>query len=248
MSRRPRSGGRGSRGSGFARPAILGTTSYSAANYFSTATPGGVAGVASGFWVAGLCTLTTISGSNNQFLASRLTTTPGNLGWYLRVATGTAFAFSAVSGAASFVVAPTYTLSGSDVGKTHMLVGVHDGTTARLYVARAEISTGTAITGYSPAPSSPQLLGERVSTSQPFSQGIIHGAAGGHAVPTLAQVQAYFDAVKLAKRMVAMPSVQTDHIWNTTSAGTISDEVGSDNLTMTGTLTAARTQPIAWAW
>lgn len=250
MSRRPRisGGGRSSRSGGSVAAPLLGYSGLSNSVFASTANPGGVAGIGTGFWGAALFRIDASGSSTTRYIVAR--STGGPLGWLIRTLTTNAtLMFGAVNGAAALVSSPTYAVQASDIGKVHLAVGVHDGSNVRLYVARAEVGSGTPITGYTAATTLTRM-GANPAGSNGATNMTIFGWAGGHAVPTLAQVQAYFDAVKSARRIVAMPGVATTGAWPVgTSLATVTEtQAGTDNMTVTGTPTLAMVSAPVWGW
>ena len=231
-------GARGGRG-GVVQQRITGATSFDGSNYFSTAS--GIAGVDTGFWVAVLFMLNSTASSTTRYLGR---TTSASAGWFLQtLTTHGSLRFLATAADTTQKIAPVYTVQASDYGKLMMAVGVHEGAAnvVKLYVNRAQVGTSTACTGYT-APTATNRIGDT------FSSGHIFGAAGGHGVPALADIQAYFDAVKSARQMVAMSGVTTGRVWRCDRASTLTDVVGgSATMTVTGALTTTR-QPYAWGW
>jgi hypothetical protein len=250
MSRRfiasRRGGARGvGSGGGPVRP-MLGLRGFTAStDYASTAT--GIAGDAAGFWKAVLFSPDSQAvASASRTLDSKIAGTPN--GYEFRT-TGThsALVFSATSGAGGFISAPSFTLTAGHMGKDVLAVGVHTGSVLRLYVDAVESGSGTAITGYT-ASANAQRMGGRAINTQPASDTVIYGCAGGHGVPSLAQVQQYFADVKAARALVAMAGVTTGGAWNVVSATSVVDSVAADNMTVTGTLTLVTRTTKAWSW
>lgn len=249
MSRRLRAGrggrGRGGRGGSGALGPLLGLSDMTVANYAQTAAPGGVGTAAAPYWVAVLASITSQAASATRVL---LASNQSASGWEFRTNGFNATAgFYANNGAGTLVVSPLFTVTAGHVGKELLLVGVHDGTVLRLYVDALEVSSGTAITGYTPHVGR-MRLGQRPTGTLPATDITLYGWAGGHAAPSLAQVQQYFADVKAARRMVAMAGVTTQSIWNVTDIVSVLDSVGTDHMPVTGTPTLVTKPTPTWSW
>ena len=178
--------------------ALIGATGFTTGDRYATTAPGGEAGVVGGFWAAALFKLSVQSG--NRVITGTIS---GTAGWSIDTAAGppTAIVMTATNGVPGFVEAPRYTILPADLGKIMMAVGVHDGSNVRLYVNRLEVGTGTAITGYT-AGSGAQGIGAR-GAGGAFTGGTIFGVTAGRGTKTLAQIQAMFDDVKIARDILA---------------------------------------------
>lgn len=171
---------------------LYGLTGFSSANYYATQNPGGEAGVATGFGAATLFTLSPYS-AVNPGLAGR---DSGALGWVHYADTGPDLRFSCSNGS-TFISAPARRIQPSDHGRIVLHIGVHTGAAnlVRSYCDRIEIGAGTAITAFSAA-----AVEQRIGRTQQAGLTPWPGAILGHmtfrGVPTLAQIQAYYDAVR----------------------------------------------------
>lgn len=237
-------------GSAFAHAApltLVGHKDWTTSNYQATANPGGIAGTDTpGFWVSALITLDSQAVASGQ---RQIVQRHGGNGWALRVDGTNASLFGGfVNSALAFVYTPSIALTAGMVGQTHVATIVHDGSFVRLYWDQAEVGSGTAITGFNSV-SGPMNIGSRPGFYAADGW-TIHGIAGGHAVPSLAQVQAHHAACKAALAMVADPAVTTQDFWNADLTGDsfVSDS-GTDDATKTGAaLTAVTTTTPTWGF
>jgi hypothetical protein len=214
-----------------------GVGGLSAANYYNTTA--GMVGTAAGFWIACLIKI------DSQQVASA-TRQP----FRLSASAGAQFRIGTTNAQLTFVVYDAgvvarssggFNFTATELGKLHLLVGVHDGNVAHLYVARNEIGAGVACVGYA-ASTALNRLGDLCDGQTIF------GGACGNSVPTLAHVQAYFDKVKAAGKMVPMDGVATNSVWNLNAATpTIADDYGAVPLTRVGAPAAIHHQ-VQWAW
>jgi hypothetical protein len=219
---------------------MLGLTGICNPNALQTATPGGIAGQAAGFWVACVVRPTAL-GSGNYWL----TRIAAAAGWGLLQNGASTLVFRCANGVGTLVSSPNFTLTGltnTIVG----VVGVHDGTTVRLYANRAEVGSGTAITGFT-AHSNRTYVGAAGSASAFLD---FFGAAGGTGVPSASDVATWFDLVKANRQIQNMPgSAVTTNKWIPNSGATAPvDSVGSSNFSITGSLTLASVGGTAWSW
>lgn len=177
---------------------MVGATGWTGSDYCQTANPGGEAGDAGGFGVVVLMTIKSQAVSS----ASRIITerqSAGTAGYSLQTLTTNAgIRFFAANGVGTTLGSATYTVTASDVGKIMMVVGVHDGDELRLYVNRAEAGAAQAIVGYTAA-SIQQTIGARSTGQFPLAETTIYGVSTFRGVKTLAQIQALYDDVKLAR-------------------------------------------------
>lgn len=150
-------------------------------------------------------------------------------------------------------VSDAYPLSGADVGLTHLVVFTQDATTLRTYAKRAQVGSGVAHVPQAAGAGSRFVLGvNNIGTEPATSDWTILGIAGSDtgSTPSLADVQAYFDAVAAARRLVVFPgSITTQHLWQPDGSATVEDSVGSDDITLvsgTATSTALVVPDLAW--
>jgi hypothetical protein len=226
--------------------------SLSTSNFYTTASPGGVAGDAAGFWVQVLFTVDSQAvASASRMLTARFSTNGYQL---FTTTTNAGLLFQVADGGSVTRSSPSYTIQASDVGKVLHAVGVFDNTNnkVRLYVNRAEVSAGNACTGYT-AFSGAQFIGKR-SAGTPADNCTIFGAGGGAGIPSLAEIQALADAIKAGRDIQAITG-KTDHLWSVTrdvAAGavptTITDRSGSDTQTKNGSPTLVTVANPTWGW
>jgi hypothetical protein len=232
---------------------VYGISGWTAANYYETASPGGIAGVDTGFGVWGLIRVDSqavASATRRIFNRSSSSAT----GWFVRTGTTNAtLVFGAASGAGVGTTAPAYTITAGDVGKVIGFVGVHDGSNLRLYVNRVEVGSGTAITGYTPQ-STATRIGARNTGLEPADNITILGCAGGHGVPSLAEVQALFDLMKSSCDVRSI-SGKTSSLWSakrdfagTTAPATLDDKSGSEDMSRVGSALTASSWVPSWGW
>lgn len=165
--------------------------------------------------------------------------------------TGSAFC-SRYSGSGN-TNSPTIALSAADVGLTHLYVFTQGSGMLRSYKARAEVGSGNAHTPATAAAGTRHVIGVNNGGTEPVTTDwtvLAHAGSDTGAVPTLADVQAYFDAVALARNLVAFPgSITTQHLWYLDGGATVDDEVGTDDITLvSGTApgTALVVPDLAW--
>lgn len=250
MTRRLRAGrggrGRGGRGGSGALAPLRGLSDLTVANYAQTEAPGGVGTAAAPYWVGVLASITSQAASATRVL---LASNQSSSGWEFRTngfnATAGFYSWSGSSGA--LVASPLFTVTAGHVNKELLLVGVHDGTVLRLYADALEVASGTAITGYTPHVGR-MRAGQRPTGTLMATDVTLYGWAGGHAAPSLAQVVAYFAAVKAARRMVSMAGVTTQSVWNVTDVVSVLDSVGVDHMPVTGTPTLVTKATPTWSW
>ncbi len=150
-------------------------------------------------------------------------------------------------------VGGSYALSGADVGLTHLIVFTQDATTLRTYAKRVQVGSGVAHVAQAAGAGSRFTLGVNNSGTEPTtSDWTLLGVAGSDTgtVPTLADIEAYFDAVLAAKRLVVFPgAITTERLWQPDGGATVEDEVGSDDITLvSGTATATALVVPDFAW
>lgn len=223
--------------------AILdGTTGFDgvAANYMQSGS--GVGNTNGGYWTAALVKMDSQPSGARYALRSVTASAGFLLGCVSSAGTLRFGCYWNNAGTPAFASSPVYNVQLSDYGKIKLLVGVNEGSALKFYLDGVQIGTATAFANYL-VPSDTNRLGER------WDCGAIFGAAGGHAVPTAQQVSAFAAAVKAAGRMVVMPGVQTDHVWNTTTGSASVDEVAGagGTLAVTGALSSVR-HTAAWGW
>jgi Concanavalin A-like lectin/glucanases superfamily len=214
---------------------------------YSTSGVTGLGGASSGFWVAALVHLTATP-SRSTAIAGR-GSFPG--GWVLvshggqfQLQLGISTPQSSVSSAS-----PLRPFDPSDVGKTHLVVGVFDGSTVRLYVDAELVGA--------PQPASmlpyelPFMVGARPDNALYANREyIVAGVMGGNAAPTLAEVTGLYERVKAERKLTPIAG-KTDRLYAFAPGDTpqgVSDAVtGGDSIAPLGSeRLVAFTPDFAW--
>jgi hypothetical protein len=230
---------------------LTGATGFAAGERYATAAPGGEAGVVSGFGALVLFKLATKTA--NRVMTGTVSTSSPNSGWSLdTLAAGSVIGYSAFNGVGAQVSAPTYSIQDSDLGKIMGAAGQHDGTAVYTYVNRAQVGASTAIVGYT-ASAVAQGLGSR-GTSFPCTGMTIYGVMTWRGVKTLAQIQALFDDIKLARDVLGSGMAATN-AWSFKRAGgaappaSVANLAGADVQTRVGSaLVYDTTTNAVWGW
>ena len=208
---------------------MIGATGWTGSDFFQTANPGGEAGDAAGFGVVLLFRVNTQSvASATRILTER---TSGLAGWLMFTGTTNAsLTFFSYDATPAAVGSPAYTIAAGDVGKLMMAVGVHDTTHVRLYMHRVEVGSGTAqgTPGYTAA-SARQTVGARSNGTVPADGVTIFGISTYRGVKTLAQIQALYDDVKIARDILGSGHSPTNG-WSLKRAGGAAPPASVSNL------------------
>lgn len=220
-----------------------------------TANPGGIAGTASGFFAAALFRFVSTPASSARALCGR--SNNSNAGWYIYAgATHNQLYCRMFNGVGTSVNSPIYSVVAGDLDKVCGVVAVHDGSYVRLYVNRVEVGSGTAIVGYTAHAQGTEIGGQgngagayNISSNSGPCQ--LFGVTGGAGIPSLANVQAWFDACKSNYTCSAMPSVGSEHRWLCTSATSPIADVGTvpedASYTPSGMSVVTLSNP-TWGW
>jgi hypothetical protein len=234
-------------------PVIYGGTTWTDADYYED--PTGFSGRAGGLFFFGalvrIDAQTSLTKNTRIFMGRQDTGANGfhlrtlsqnsNLSWVAADSTGT-----------NYLNSPISVVSAADVGKVMPVLCVHDGTKMRFYTKRTEQGTGTAISGFTPATVGPLRIGRLANAATYFGQGItVLGMIAGYAVPTLAEYQAWYDAVLAKDIIVDIPGKTSFRVDLTPTAGalpaTLLDRVGSANMTRVGAPALVSQYSRAWA-
>lgn len=224
---------------------IAGLSGYSVGNYVTTVSA--AQGNAAGFWLAFLITVPSQSVTSHN---RRPANNRASGGWTTLVASAySSFQWAAALTSGGLTWSPLVTIAAGDVGKVLMFVGVMDGTSVRVYNKRAEVGSGTSMGGVAHAPNTlgGVTIGQQASADYFDEGGIIHGLAYGTGVPTLGQVQAYYDDVKATGALTSMSGVTTSNVW-VAGETTFTDSVGGVFTSTTGSLTYSLTTAPTWSW
>lgn len=233
-------------------PVFRGADTLTSANYFVSVDDD--ASNALGWWFAWLGYLPTLT----QATAIIAGAASGSTGWDLRPSANSAtLAWFMGDGTA-------YTTSGTAVvtlDRINLIVGVWDQANLkqRTYAKRLEVSTGVTRTAYAPPPAGTKIGLGRSPRDPASAVGTrTHlGFAQGTGTPTLANVQALFDAVATNESMQAMPGVTTTSLIDLTAdvAGgggalpaTLTNRAGGNGFTRTGSPVLSNIYSRGFAW
>lgn len=174
---------------------LYGLSNLSDANFMQSASPGGEPGVSTGFGAGVLFRLDKFSFPAAQFLSGRYTTAGGAAGWLLYISILGQCTFFVINGAGASVSPISFVFTASDVGKIFHLAGVHSGAGATVtsYMnGSATLATPTtnplAITGYTPATTTPTILGRGVAAGASATSVTVLGEFAFQGVPSAAQM------------------------------------------------------------
>lgn len=238
-------------------PVIRGATTFSAADYFESATGFGETAGQS-FWFGVLFLALGGAASKSRGLFSSLTS---NSGWELRSIGATSGCYMAVydtSTTPTIRVAPTCTYSSSDRNKLQLYIGVWDATELKIrsFWKRDEVGTGTTIVGYTPSAGGVRI-GRNLSASENSADfNHIYGCAFGIGLPTLTQIQAMFDETLANERIGSIPgmtSFRVDIAADIAANGnampaTLTDRSGTKNFARVGAPTVQEQYARAFNW
>lgn len=168
---------------------LFALTSFSAANRYETASGGGEAGVATGFGAALMVRWDRIATVYRAMLRRW-----GGGGYVLDVtAAGQISAGAADGGGVGRFI--NHTLVASDAGKWHFLAFVFDGSSLHLHRGRDRMGS-VACVGYTPNALA-MVLGANNIGTEPFTDGSIAGLLTWRGVPSIAQMAALADYVRV---------------------------------------------------
>jgi hypothetical protein len=168
---------------------------------------GGEAGIATGFGVATLLLL-----KARDFCGLTSKGTLGANGWVQFIDTQFRYTF-ALSGVAT---APLYSFTNGELGKIYLLVGLYDSTGARVrsYVARDQLSTGTAAGSYNVATGN-HYIGNLNHASYPPTKSPILAHLTFRGIPTDEQIRALYDTTRLLGDLPgSVPGATIAHRWS----------------------------------
>lgn len=219
-------------------PVLYGLQSFTTADYYqSVNNPGGIEGNATGFWVAALFRIDTQAvASATRALFARYSSAP-LAGWgFLTTGTNAVFSFYNIDGVVS-ARPVNYGIAASNVGKIMLGVGVREPGQIRLYVNKVQSGAPFALTGFTPAVDR-TYVGRRTS-GNPASSATFFGGCGGIGIPTLAEIEAQADAVKVAGDIVEIPG-KTDSLWSPkqdqagSAPALLEDKIGAEDMQRVG--------------
>ena len=227
-------------------PTMYGVQGFSTADFYQTALPGGIAGTAAGFWVSCLLRLDALVVANRSFLG-RFTT---GAGWIFTVTSAHNLIFQLVDGGGVIRASANFPVT-AVAGKIMHVAAVFDGAALRLHVNRSQVGAPTALSGFTVA--NERMLAGKRATGSATTSGTMFGVCGGHAVPTLAEVEAQADAIKLAGDIVAIPG-KTDSLWSVkqdqagTAPAVLDDKVGLEDMAAQGAPALVSDPAPVWGW
>ncbi len=225
-------------------PIYRGSDQGSSANYhvssFDDAT------LASGFWWALLGYFP--AGTNAATVLAGAAT--ASAGWDVRVAANHATASWSMGDGTTYTSSATSVLS---TGRVSLLVGTWDQANLRqrLYNNRLEAGTGTARTAYAPPAATKIFLGRSPRDAGTAGTRPILGFAQGNGTPTLAQVQALYDAIASTDSMQGIPgmtSVLVDYTLDGGNPATLTNRAGAGTFARTGSPTLGQVYSRAYSW
>ena len=225
----------------------VGLNGFGTGEFLQTASPGGIAGVNTGFWVYFVFARTDLTTNTNAHVFNRLNAAFSQ-GWTLAQSSGSNFVFACCSNTGVFIQSPAWTMtSPAHVNKICRVVGVHTGSAVRIHANGAQVGATSAITGYTPF-SGVTKIGHSSAHGGFPSTFTFYAAGGGAGVPSAADIAAWDAALVASDNMrTAMPNVPAEHSWVLNSLGTAVDSPGTDDMSITGTLTLATAQPPVYA-
>lgn len=209
---------------------LWGLGSLSNPRALQTPSPGGIAGVNTGFHVGIVFRpLRTDSGNN---LLSR--SNGSSQGWHLRQSTATGLSFTCYNGVGAAATTATITLT-SYVGQVCTAVGVHTGAgnTIEFYFNGALVGSAACV-GFTPQ-SNRMYVGAAGSSTAYLDY---FGALGGASIPTADQISSWHNLVKSNRSLFPVPGVTTSNYYPpvvSTTATAPTDTVGSSNFSLVGT-------------
>lgn len=225
---------------------LQGVSGFTIADYLKTANGAGIrGGNGVGVWTDALLRHDA-SNPGTEYIVSTYDATNG-FSLVNPASSSNFFARNGTPGATS----PSLTINANDIGKLVLQGGADDLSRVKSFHNGAENSApGTALTGYSPAPAGVACwVGVPPIASNAAVSISLFGVAGGDVPQTAANQAGRAAAIKAAKAFVATGGATPTHGWALNSiASSYSDLVGTDALTLTGTLSAAQIIVPTWPW
>jgi hypothetical protein len=166
-----------------------------------------------------------------------------NGGWlFVTRTTNAGIEFAAVDGTNITRLSPQYVVQPADLGTVMHLAGWKDAVGIHLAVNGVEVGTGTPMVGYNPGAAVNLTIGARPVNGQ-NAGGLIRsfGVAGGHYLPSIAEIEdAYIDGLA-AKDIVHIAGGTSQAAWSFKGLGlapaSINAMVGADALGRVGSPT-----------
>lgn len=240
-----------------ATPIMHGVESFTDADTYSGTT--GAGGDVAGFAGSISFMVTAAGASATRFLAASNQTAPSR-GWDIRTSASNAtISMTFVDNTNVVRASGSAVLGANAVGKIHVFSWCWDAAAGRwrVYLSRAEVGTGTTATGYAPT-TGPLVLGNGIAGGLAATGIRIFGLTVATGIPTLAVMQAHYDAVMANDgRMVALPGLTTQQLIDVTqdapsggtAPATLTDRSGNgNNLTKNGSPTLGAQYARAFGW
>jgi hypothetical protein len=212
--------GAGRNGAGFADGLdfnLYGLQNFSAANYLQTANPGGEAGIASGFVIPILFVVTSQGVASASRVLHEHWPTGVAAGWsFVTAGTNTSISFSCFDNTGTNKTSGSYTFTASDVGRVMLAIGQNTGSGVQLLMYRGGLvgATAAALPSYTPG-SARTMLGVRGAGTLPSDGLSVLAVAGATGTPSLAQLQAYYDATRVLGDLPdTMQGATVTHLWS----------------------------------
>lgn len=180
-----------------------------------------------------------------------LSTYNGSGGWQIDVTNTNGMRFLMRDGV-GLKQAPAGTLAAGDIGKVMMHVLYFDGSTLHGYLRRVESGGGTAASGFTSSGLTVKW-GARGDLTEVSTAGstTLMGFATFRGTASLAEIQAYYDAVKTASAMTStLGSMTLTHLVNH-AGGSPNPIVATtgNNMTKSGTESSTPTMSsLTWSW
>jgi hypothetical protein len=234
-------------------PILTGASAFTSADRYERASGFG-GDAASFFWNALLKFDTQTVTSRTRSLLGNY---PGSSGFVLNsLATHSSLQATFTNAALGAVSAPTFAIAAADVGKLLSITAGWDAAAGkvRFWVKRAEQGTGITMVGYTPGAGTLRL-GEAVGGG-PNDGVTIYGFQYGLGIPSLAEVQANYDATMADEDIVAFPGSRSTALYSLKRSiaenggampATLIDRIGTAHLTRTGSPALSPQYARAWA-
>jgi hypothetical protein len=192
-------------------PILYGAGTFTQTDYYETATNLGDSNTQS-FWAAVFFLVfsqSVTSKPRDLFGSINSTSTQG---FAIRSNTSNnSINFLAMDNTAAARTPTTAGISATDVGKLQVYLGVWDqpATKVRGYFKRVESGTGTTVTGYGPSAGGMRIGRNFQATDRAADGLVVYGVAAGLGVPTLAQIQAFYDDTLANERIGSISGLTT---------------------------------------
>lgn len=232
----------------------FGLSGWDASTALATAMGAGVAGSAvNGISAIVVWSVAQVPSGTQQWVGRGIAS---NTGWVMR-SNGATQQMICGNGSAS-ATAPTRTIVAGDVGKLHITALSCDITAVLHYHDNAQVGVSTALAGYSPTAGTQRTaMGSGPTGASPGLDYTIYSVCGRDSFLSLADFQTICAATKAQNNgRLALGGITMEHQWNAplnaTVPATISDVIGSSNLTFVvgseANLVSAAMTPPVWGF